>query len=240
MTDNSEYIVGRRMARLLIATLSLGLAACSDAGEDTRITGTWVGYFELQSFDLTSDRLEIAITDVAQDGRITGTLTFGEPGPFPPAIDPAVGYPEEFGESLLGSGDVSLIESFPYTLAGSFDEPNRRLQADRDLYEVWSEWCDLQTPYAYEDEGEVEFRCLPSCVGTQSDDYCEFVESCELPGEVDCGKMKLCKGNKQVCECDADGCSVASRSSVTLDLHLEGDDLQGTLFGLGQAYLVRQ
>lgn len=218
----------------IVAALSLLLLACGN--NDGSIVGTWVGYVEGPGFGLSSDRIEVRVTEVAADGSITGTIAFGAPGSLAPVSNSDIGYPE--GQRWeLGFGQMLFVEKFSYTLSGSFDEVNRRLQGSRNPSEVWSEWCALQTPYATEDR----YMCLPNCASLQNGDYCELqCESAELSGQVDCGQLVLCGGIEGVCECDGDGCGAAGAPVPTVDLHVDGDDLRGSLEGFGMAFLVRQ
>lgn len=221
-----------RNVLLIVAT---SLAACT--GQDS-IVGTWVGYVEQAPFGASSDRIEVVITEVSENGSITGTIAFGEPGTLPPPTDPDVGYPEGLLDGMFTPIDIPpFVEKFTYSLSGSFDAVNRRLQGDRNKFEVWSDWCELQTEvYPFLEQ----YQCLPNCGFLQMDNYCELPESCELPGEVDCAKLELCGGGGEtVCECGPGGCSSTGGPTPVVDFRLDGDDLQGMMAGF-PAYLVRQ
>ena len=195
--------------------------------------GTWVGYGDALMLASGSDRVELRVTAVDEAGQITATLLLGEPGaPLPPPTDPDVGYPE--GWAPIGSADGELFERFEYTVTGSFAADLSRLEASYPPYEVWSQWCALQTPFAWEGGS---YGCLPSCGFSTNGGSCEL-SGCSEEGPVDCVKVELCLG-PSVCSCEADGCTVPSEG-IPLDLHLDGDSLEGPIDGLGTAFLTRQ
>lgn len=213
-------------------------ASDSGAGPDTGtgdegLVGTWVGYgdaFELRS---GSDRIELRIAGVDEAGQITATLLLGEPGsPLPPPTDPDVGYPE--GWAPIGSAGGELFERFEYTVTGTFDDSLSRLEASYGPYEVWSQWCALQTSVPWDEES---YACLPNCGFSIGGGSCQLM-GCSQDGPVDCVKLELCLGTS-VCSCEADGCTVPSEG-IPLDLHLDGDSLEGPIERLGTAFLTRQ
>lgn len=225
-----------RMKCLVLATAVLALGACTEGSEETSIVGLWEGYAEdsgrLTSEGVSSDRIAIEIIEVDADGQITGTIRFGASGTMEPIGDPNTGYPS--GLRLEQTfGPWPFVETFAYSLTGRFEPADGRLRGDRNPNEVWSEWCELQTSY----ESDSRYGCLPSCGSVQTGDECELL--CESERiSVDCEQLALC--NESVCDCGPGGCSVAGSPDLTIDLHLDGNELQGQLTGVGEIFLVRQ
>lgn len=214
-----------------------GLSKEDSAGDtsgqtNAPIVGTWVGYADDAFFSSGSDRVELQVTGVDGDGQISGTIAFGEPGMIPPATDPDVGYPPGQDAEI---GQVRIVEMFAYTLSGSYDDALSRLDAEIDGGEVWVDWCSLQTSYLWSED---VYSCLPNC-GFGSDGTGCTLNNCELAGPVDCVKLALCNPPR-VCMCDAAGCNNRSGPAFALDLHRDGDELQGPIDTLGTAFLTRQ
>lgn len=211
-------------------------AVSSGATTDDGIVGTWVGYADGGgAVPSGSDRVELRITAIADDGEITGTIAFGEPTALPPAANPAVGYPPELGGA---EPSLTLYDGFAYALSsGVYDDDASRMQAELHTGDLWSGWCALQTSYQ---TSEDSYGCLPNCGFMSSDRVCSIPDDCpSIPGPIDCGKLVLCNP-PGVCRCTATGCTNATGSALTLDLHRDGDDLQGPIDLLGTAFLTRQ
>lgn len=193
-----------------------------------QIAGTWTGYVENYAFfgDQTS-----AVTLVL-DMNAAGHATFGNSPALPVATDPNVGYPPdiEAGESgapLIGGPHTG----FPFTIQNVSLE-NSRFQFDVAPAELWTAWCQLQTPI--HDELNPQFY---SCVhnwatsagsgGGPGGSDCMQQDPMTLQMvPIDCGKLLLC-GTSAVCACTAEGCAVSSIGPVRLtktshfDLNIE-------------------
>ncbi len=227
-----------RMRDLAVALALMALGACTETSE-TQLTGRWEGYVEdsgrLQSEGVSSDRIVVDISALEADGKIAGTISFGETGTLALPTDPNEGYPA--GLSLeLSFGPWPYVEKFSYALTGSYDSSTRRLQGSRNYREVWTQWCELQTSY----ESDDRYGCLPNCGAVQNADACELLCEAEERIPVDCGQLALCNDLDPVCDCGPGGCSVAGSAEAVLDLHMDGNELQGELFGLGDVFLVKQ
>ena len=198
--------------------------------DEDGIVGSWVGYMEHSR--LSSDRVELEIVSVADDGSIVGFAVFGEPKTFAPVTDPDKGYPE--GDPHEGG----VVEGFTYALRGGYEASVRRLQVEIEVAELWDTWCALQTSYA-SDNGT--HGCLPNCGYSSNAGACTL-NDCELAGPVDCGKLSLCRGwsSPSVCHCEEAGCTHDTRWTMALDLHRMDDELTGRTDPVGSMYLFRE
>lgn len=210
----------------------------SDDGSDSTgapagIVGVWVGYADGLWLPSGSDRVELRITDVDGSGQVIATMLLGEPGePLPPPTDPDVGYPE--GWTPVTGAASELFERFDYTVTGTFDASLDRFEASFSSFEVFAQWCALQTPILW---GEDTYGCLPNCGSSSGPSGCQLMD-CDQGGPVDCVKLELC-GFAPICMCEADGCTIPE-GALPLDLHLAGDSLEGPVDRLGTVFLSRQ
>ena len=236
--------------RSWLVPVALGLAACSggesvDIGDDKVVrTGeklsdyaaTWVGYAEAFEFDSGSDAIRIVLD---ADGE--GTFEVGSAAPLPAPTDPDVGPPGiELGQtSALPAG--GFYSGFAYSVRNATVE-NRRLRLELVPFEVFSAWCELQTPILDQGNSEEElYYCVNNWGGPGGPDGCS--ERNPDTGElapISCEKRLLCLTGR-VCKCDADHCwSNEQGHTITLDAALEaaGDELEGTLT-VGSGVIVR-
>jgi hypothetical protein len=80
-------------------------------------------------------------------------------GPFAPATDPNVGYPttvnpSEYLSAEDGCSNVGYRLFDPVFAGGKFSfwfSP----------YDLWTDWCALQTPFAWYVRGETKYACVP-------------------------------------------------------------------------------
>ena len=224
----------------LVLPLVLVLSACSsdpvDIGDDRVVkTGeklsdyaaVWEGYAEAYTFWAESDRIRITLDENGE-----GTLEVGEAPPIPPATNPDVGYPEEdLGHPSAGATgpSIELRSGFSYTILGATVEA-RRLRLGISLLELYTDWCEMQTPYF--DEESSTYHCLPVSSGGFDGSRC-YLDDPETgdPIYADCAKIGMCSTGR-VCSCTAEGCTALSEPPrVRLDAALERDgaELEGTL-----------
>jgi hypothetical protein len=209
----------------------------SDASFATAATSeVWSGHLQNHQFSDGSDALTMTL-DFAADGTVTGSLLLGSGSTLQPPTDPNVGYPPGT------SGQVGAVEGFPYTiLDGTSSGPHLMFHVAE--YEVWAQWCALQTSYLWSpvDAGGTNapgmnfYGCIPN--GGQLFDG---QNSCYVLGPnavlpmlpVDCGKMVLCSGG--VCQCSVAGCQVNRNYegdiSLDVDLVLPNTRADGTISG---------
>jgi hypothetical protein len=216
----------------------LPLGPAPDAGDTRQV---WIGHLDKDQFPDGSNTLTMRI-DFAPGGNVTGSIVLGDGPLLAPPTDPNVGYPPG------NTGVVTLVEGFPYTIQYGILTASHVALLFLE-YEVWTQWCALQTSYS-----------IPTCTGNAIDcpdagpsgyydcvphDGSEFgfgPTGCGLwdPDAgveltIDCGKYILCGGNGvTVCQCSATACSMWSSTSpiASLDLVLAGTKATGTLSGL--------
>lgn len=253
----------RKIAWVLAAAVS-ALGCSSGDGESVNLgendpvkTGerlsdyaaSWDGYVEAYEFpDSGSDRIRLVL-----DENGHGHLEFGDLPALTPPTDPDVGYPHEAGaersvDALAGPLGDPLSEGFRYTvLDAAVNE--QRIQLAVWEYELFEEWCELQTSVLLEPEDpERGYSCLPNGIlrsRSQGDDtVCTLVTS-SSEAETDCGKFVLCRN--QACSCDAEGCVAspppeppdAPPTRLDAALQQEGNELVGTLLLSGERFNVR-
>jgi hypothetical protein len=185
-------------------------------------------------FPSGSARVRLALE--LPDGELfpTGSITFGDAPPPPPATDPDVGYPIEPDVSLpFPTPDSSVrpaVEGFPYQLsatvierdisAATFDFGDLiregyvidgKLELSYVPAEVFQSWCALQT----------EATC-PAIAPWKYDDAgnCSVGED-DTP--MDCLKASQCLSG--ACQCSGDFCSSSIERSSMLTIRFSDDGL---------------
>jgi hypothetical protein len=200
----------------------------------------WIGHLVNHQFANGSDALTMRL-DFAPGGQVTGTLLLGDGALLQPPSDPNVGYPQG------NQGVISLVEGFPYTiLDGTLSGTHLSVQISE--YEVWTQWCALQTPYLVQlgnDAGPGGvyvgpdiYACVPE--GPVGGTFgfgpmgCELASNDGAISPLDCGKLRLCGGaGPMACQCSATGCQVYSPPTpgTSLDLVLAPSTADGALTG---------
>jgi hypothetical protein len=220
-----------------VSTLPLGPSL--DAGGVTR--QVWVGHLENHQFPDGSDTLTMTL-DFAPGGQVTGSLLLGNGAILQPPTDPNVGYPPG------NTGAVTLVEGFPYTiLDGSLN--GSQLSFDFSEYEVWTQWCALQTPYLEDPDSDADpyYECAqaPPKGGAAAfgSTGCGYASADGGITPIDCGKLELCGegGGSGVCRCTASGCDAFSPTppGPSLGVDVAKTSAQGTLSGNSGVYQVR-
>jgi hypothetical protein len=193
----------------------------------------WTGHLVNQQFPDGSNTLTLTL-DFAPGGQVTGTLLLGDGALLQPPTDPNVGYPPG------NQGVVTYVEGFPYTIFdASWSASVLWFQISE--YEVWVQWCSLQTSYFIKgnDAGPQppapdSYECLPTG-GTADSTGC-YLQNQGDGGQspIDCGKLRLCGGFGQdsVCQCSAASClgnSSPRRPGAWFHLSLAGTTATGTI-----------
>jgi hypothetical protein len=149
-------------------------------------------------------------------------------GPFEPVKDASRGYPEgvdpvryvELGEIL--TSDVSYR-----VLDGVFSDG--RLSFWNTGFELWREWCALQTPFPFLRGGTRSYRCVPQDANETNTDVGKLalcttgVELGLCDESWDCACLNdsvLCKGTS-MCSCTAKGCGVQWRSDYRIEADVD-------------------
>jgi hypothetical protein len=199
----------------------------------------WIGHLVDQQFPDGSDALTLTL-DFAPGGQVTGTLLLGDGALLQPPTDPNVGYPPG------NQGVITLVEGFPYTILDGVLSDSR-LSFQISEYEVWTQWCALQTSYLVQpgnDAGPPSAYIGPDIYGCLPIDPsyefgygpmgCLFESPDGAFSPIDCGKLNLCGGSGVgVCQCSATGCQVfaSANPGPSLDLLLAGTKADGTMSG---------
>jgi hypothetical protein len=213
----------------------------------------WDGYLEGGTFPSGSDRVRVQLD---ADGQ--GYLEVGDIPPLAPATDPEALYPND-GLSLGVDPDSLLHEGFRYTLRDAAVQ-EKRIRLSVATWELYTSWCELQTPHANPNPGNgmLDYSCsvLSNTAFTTADGTCYagLPEQCLTcrpgdfqPGpdsiEVNCNQFHYCNASPNVnqpCACTADGCVSTDNPALALDAALEHDgaELTGTLTW-NQNYSVR-
>lgn len=203
-----------------------------DSATASKVDGVWEGYVEAYSFMSGSDAVRV---EIHSDGCTpSATITLGEGDPLPPVEDPDVGYPFANTSNSPFSGLVRWYEGEAYE-AHSVEISKKRVQIDISMADVWTEWCEMQTPYPMDESGE-NFMCVPNYGSSWTEDGCALLgPEGDIP--TDCGKLELCQFGP--CQCDESGCSTGNVGSSTLDVAFDDGHLEGTLSGFGAVRLYR-
>jgi hypothetical protein len=244
--------------------------ATTIAGDSASLLGSWVELAPDGSVctPATAPNRTCFHLDIRKDGAgaVEGTI-YEDPldparggaglivGPFPPATDPSVGYPSNLspGDQLFCEGVVPKVD---YRLldgvvnSGTFTFWYSAL-------DLWSGWCALQTPYAWNVGGVTKYRCVPQTAtpantdagkfdlctsaydGPQCTDSMGFAYQCvclDRDGGSYNASLPGCEaGAGPVCECFATQCRANLRGGQTgATLAFEGGKLVGS-FQIGPA-----
>jgi hypothetical protein len=234
---------------LLLVTLGCAHAACSGDAIDIgdRVTGSaladyagsWDGYAEAYRFrGSMSDRVRINIDPMGQ-----GTIEFGDEPLLAPATDPDVGYPLDFFTRFPnGEWARQLTSGFRYPIHGA-EAARDHLNLGVVPHDLYSDWCALQTSYAYssteDPESEVYFSCLlinSTRPGNRAEPVCYLLNpQTQIEVPIDCAKLALCgfPGPSSPCACNETACASQVPTEppvrIAVDLDALGDELTGTL-----------
>jgi hypothetical protein len=176
-------------------------------------------------------------------------------GPFAPATDPNVGYPTTLNpsqyyhaEGFLSGVDYRLLD--PVFAGGTFSFWFSPL-------DLWTDWCALQTPFAWSVRGHTAYACVPQTADSPTTDFGKLVlcrnandgplctDSSGFQGPCVClGDAGLIVGrtavvafspplcSNSVCECTASQCRALLRSTpISYILTLNADELSGRSVG---------
>ncbi|HEX2671388.1 MAG TPA: hypothetical protein VHM25_10980 [Polyangiaceae bacterium] len=218
-----------------------GGAGSSSAGPLTvpaELSGTWTGYVENYKFPDGSDTIVLVLSS---DGSSTSQIKFGNSPLIAPATDPDLGYPTEYEYSPQGGYPNSQsittrgpVTGFEFTArAGSVEAA--RLRFDVALSEVWTHWCELQTPIEVQNGS---YNCVPNWgTGLMLGSSCAQTNpQTQQLVPINCAKLDLC-ATANICNCTAQGCSVAPFGPVGVghfDLNVEGNKANGSVLGFTQ------
>lgn len=230
----------KNVSYLVLVSVSF---ACSSTGSAVDIgtsrsgqkledyAASWVGYAETYQFMDGSDEVRISL-----DPQGNGTLEIGDTAALPPATDPDVVYPPN-ALGTLSLAIPALFAGISYQVQTA-TVASARIQLQVNPWQVESDWCALQTPYAVQGT-DAPYKCLPSGVIPPANappyNSC-WVNNGTADVQVDCKKAITCSGS--VCSCTSSGCSAheAPVGSVNteytqLDATLAdgGDSLVGTM-----------
>ena len=195
--------------------------ACVVGSEITSIVGLWDGYYQGQSGEENTFRLDIVGANLTNG--ICGTITFGThtaPVAYPPpATDPTAVYPPAgFSSSVRAmNGMMTPILGLPYTiLNGRID--GQRVSFGFSVNEILKSWCALQTSYAWDDSC-TWFGCLPngSIVGSTDPAGTCTIATAGQKKTYSCAQTMMCNMSPR-CSCDATHCVATSSTGSTFDL----------------------
>lgn len=210
---------------------------------DSSLTGSWVGHVQNYLFASGSANVKLVITGADPPGYVV----FGDGAAPPPPTDPDVGYPDDMPLGGGGGPTYWVEEGFHYDLL-SADVTAQRVQLHAASYELWKDWCPLQTSYSEGPSAPV-CGCLPytGLWVDGSGQQCALFDTAanQKIAPVDCKKASLCMGYSSIepCVCTMSGCRAKLDLDVSFDLARGNNVLIGRLlapFGKSSITLSRQ
>jgi hypothetical protein len=245
--------------------VDLPAPATAIAGDSASLVGSWVQLASDGSvctpmtspFNATCFHLDIQKDDAgAVEGTIHGQTDptnngtgIGPPlmGPFMPATDPSVGYPPNVSPNDYLAAERDPLPNVDYRLLDG-NVTNGSFTFWFSPLDLWSTWCALQTPYAWNVGGQTQYFCVPPTATAANTDVGKF-DLCT--SAIDTGPLctdslglmyPCCFGDggmfsgyrpecgAKVCECSATQCRASLRSAeMDATLTLEGGRLVGSV-----------
>jgi hypothetical protein len=227
-----------------VAQASTQLAPDANGGPDSTPVGSqgsrqsWTGYVENHLFPSGSDAIRLLFaTDSI--GQIVGAAMLGEGVPPSPSTDPNVGYPPAFAAAMTSASGY-WVEGYSYSMING-KLSSGRLRFSVRSNELWTGWCELQTPVNGSN------ACVPnwpaSCSGVE--------QSCVLTNPVngqsiivDWGKFQLCGMYSSVCLCSEAACvaDLSGGGAIDFDLTISGGQATGSAAGVlsGNVHFTRE
>jgi hypothetical protein len=167
-------------------------------------------------------------------------------GPFAPAMDPTVGYPTTVSPSDDYSALRDIVAGVEYRMLDGV-LTNGTLNFWISTNDLWSDWCALQTSFAWNVRGMRVYRCaaqtadqsntdlgkLALCTSAQDHPTCSSPSYGDFPCVCLDSKGQFFQGplcGRTVCECSASECRAAMRiASINATLQLQSGRLVGLL-----------
>ena len=142
-------------------------------GDASPFVGSWIAQNRFTAEpctagDPTVDCMHIDI-QVGQSGQYGVTFLLDSkgttdprmlPGPFPSATDASVGYPPGATLEQLSFSQLNLTAGVTYHGLDAVAE-SAELDFSLSTFEVWNDWCPLQTGYEWNIDGDRRYRCVP-------------------------------------------------------------------------------
>jgi hypothetical protein len=169
-------------------------------------------------------------------------------GPFAPATDPNVGYPTALSPSKYFYAEDQFCSNVDYRLFDPFFA-NGTFSFWFSAYDLWSDWCALQTPFAWTVGGQTKYACVPQNADSSTTDFgklvlcrnatdgplCTDSTGIQTPcvclddaGQIAAGSFAQPLCSSSVCECTASQCRALLRTTaMSATLRLSGDALTG-------------
>jgi hypothetical protein len=198
------------------------------------VEGAWTGYIE--GFFIPEDAIRIAV-QAANDGTLSGQVTFGDGPPPPPATNPNVGWPP--GAPLEGK---AFISGYAYA-ARDINWQARRLKLRVLVDEPYEPYCALQMPYLWPIAGDPPFyQCFSQDVWNDGYGHCYAGPMPDATQEIDCGYVYHCGA---WCSCDATHCATGTQMRgaqdgyYSADIAFDGANATGSFFIAGANYNLR-
>jgi hypothetical protein len=227
-------------------------------GDATRLVGVWdqvgldggkcVGFagaggclhFEIQQDTSGAFHATIRTDAIGVNGQ--------QPGPFAPATDPNVGYPTTLDPTKYYYAEEQLCSNVDYRL---FDP---LFVGDTFSFwfsplDLWSDWCALQTPFAWNVRGQTKYECVPQSADPSTTDFGKLVLCRNANDETLCTDSVGYQGpcvclddaglidleavlhplcSESICECTASQCRALLRTTaLSATLTLNADELSG-------------
>jgi hypothetical protein len=193
------------------------------------LSGSWSGYVENFAFNDQSDAVTLTFRNAPPGGQVV----FGDSPPLAPPSDPNVGYPGGLQLEPMHPSTSAPYPGFAFTLMKTSLD-GQRLQFDIAPTELWTTWCQLQTPILDEVNADMSYGCVhnwaTSFGGPQGCSQTDPATRQQVP--IDCGKLALCQFGSGVCGCTAQGCAVTLVTSVHFDLVMAAAKADGSVKGL--------
>lgn len=171
-------------------------------------------------------------------------------GPFAPVTNPDLGYPTEIVPDHYSDIPYGGLKDMPYRILDGHVSGGR-FSFSWSAYDLWHDWCAMQTPYPWQVGDRQFYFCVPQdqnarasidrgklalCTSAEFLELCPAVHSdthslipcvCDTWATAKHRDAALC--SPAYCHCDAKGCDLNNAISYAfVDLSVGGDEMTGT------------
>lgn len=231
----------------------------------SRLVGTWIEV-EADGSPCRTERIPFfgasavcaRLSLVEEAGRVSGVISWDAPGipliddpvvggPFAPAADATRAYPEGAPPASYAPLSMGTFGTAYRVLDGAFADGH--LSFWYSPLDLWREWCALQTPLRYDQQGKTGYRCVREGADESNTDLgvlalcttqwdfggcegtpCVCAATHGTPYDGGFHPSPLCKPTA-MCNCTAEACMPALRTrtaELALDVDLNAGQMTGT------------